>query len=58
MEARFPEGTFGRIASVLDEGEDRTDFIRTAVESELDRRERKHVVRTKQEPSSSRQKTR
>ena len=41
MQARFPEGTFERIQAVLEEGEDRTDFVRTAVEKELKRRERK-----------------
>lgn len=41
MQARFPEGTFDRIEAALDEGEDRTDFVRIAVERELKRRERK-----------------
>jgi hypothetical protein len=41
MQARFPEGTFERIAMVLEDGEDRTDFIRDAVERELKRRERR-----------------
>lgn len=41
MQARFPDGTFERIAAVLNEGEDRTDFVREAVEKELKRRERK-----------------
>lgn len=41
MQARFPEGTFDRIAAVLEEGEDRTDLVREAVERELKRRERK-----------------
>jgi hypothetical protein len=40
MQARFPEGTFARIAAVLEEGEDRTEFVRRAVERELARRER------------------
>jgi hypothetical protein len=40
MQARFPEGTFERIHAVLISGEDRTDFVRMAVESELQRRER------------------
>jgi hypothetical protein len=39
MQARFPEGTFARIAAVLEETEDRTDFVRQAVERELERRE-------------------
>jgi hypothetical protein len=41
MQARFEEGTFERIEAVLDEGEDRTDFVREAVERELKRREKK-----------------
>lgn len=41
MQARFAEGTFERIEAVLTEGEDRTDFVREAVERELKRRERK-----------------
>lgn len=40
MQARFPEGTFDRIEAVLEEGEDRTAFVRAAVERELKRRER------------------
>jgi hypothetical protein len=40
MQARFPAGTFERIAKVLTEGEDRTDFVRQAVERELKRREK------------------
>lgn len=38
MVARFPSGTFERIAAVLNEDEDRTDFIREAVEREIKRR--------------------
>lgn len=41
MQARFAEGTFARISEVLGDGEDRTDFVREAVERELDRREKK-----------------
>lgn len=41
MQARFAEGTFARIATVLAEGEARMDFVREAVERELKRRERK-----------------
>lgn len=41
MQARFAEGTFDRIQAVLGENEDRTDFIREAVERELRRRERR-----------------
>ena len=40
MTARFPKGTFARITAVLKEDEDRTDFVREAVERELKRRER------------------
>ena len=47
MQARFAEGTFSRIAAALAEGEDRTDFVRAAVEREIDRRERKNrMVKT------------
>ena len=38
--ARFPEGTLARIDAVLANGEKRSDFIREAVENELDRREK------------------
>lgn len=41
MQARFAEGTFERIDAVLKEDEDRTDFVRAAVERELKKRERK-----------------
>ncbi len=40
MVARFPDGTFERIAAVLDHAEDRTDFVRAAVDRELRRREK------------------
>lgn len=40
MQARFAEGTFKRIDAVLGDTEDRTDFVRKAVERELKRRER------------------
>jgi hypothetical protein len=40
MVAAFPDGTFARIAALLDKTEDRTDLIREAVERELKRRER------------------
>ena len=40
MVARFPEGTFERIKAVLVGKEDRTDFVREAVERELKRREK------------------
>ena len=39
MQARFPGGTFARIHAVLRDGEDRTDFVRDAVERELRRRQ-------------------
>ncbi len=40
MQARFAKGTFARVEAVLAEGEDRTSFIREAVERELKRREK------------------
>ncbi len=40
MQARFPTGTFDRIEAVLSDNEDRTDFVRDAVDRELGRRER------------------
>jgi hypothetical protein len=40
MRARFSPGTFDRIADVLGDTEDRTDFVREAVERELQRREK------------------
>ncbi len=43
MQARFPEGTFARIAAVLQKTEDRTDFVREAVEREIIRREGLHA---------------
>ena len=41
MQARFPPGTFDRIEAVLTEDEDRTDFVRAAVEREIKRRSHK-----------------
>ena len=41
MVARFEAGTFDRMDAVREDGEDRTDFVREAVERELKRRERK-----------------
>ena len=41
MQARFKAGTFARIERVLAETEDRTDFVREAVEVLLKRREAK-----------------
>ncbi len=40
MQARFPAGTFKRIAAVLKPNEDRTDFVRLSVEKELSEREK------------------
>jgi hypothetical protein len=39
--ARLPAGTLDRIAAVLDEGENQSDFIRISIERELKRRERR-----------------
>lgn len=39
--ARFPAGTLARIDALLDEKEKRSDFIRKAVERELERREKR-----------------
>lgn len=41
MQARFRAGTFERIEAVLADGEDRTDFVRAAVDAEIQRRQRK-----------------
>jgi hypothetical protein len=40
MVARFPEGSFARIAAVLGEFEDRADLVRDAVMAEVRKRER------------------
>jgi hypothetical protein len=52
MGAKFPAGTFDRIAALLGEKEDRTEFVRQAVEREIERREhaperRKPIRRSK-----------
>jgi hypothetical protein len=39
MGAKFPAGTFDRIAALLGEKEDRTEFVRQAVEREIERRQ-------------------
>ncbi|WP_373274037.1 YlcI/YnfO family protein [Brevundimonas nasdae] len=39
MPGRFPEGTFARIDAVRREGENRSDFLKAAVEAEIKRRE-------------------
>ena len=44
MQARFAEGTFARIEGVLLDGEDRTDFVREAVDREIKRRQRGLIV--------------
>ena len=41
MRARFTPGTFRRVEAVLHESEDRTAFVREAVERELQRREKR-----------------
>jgi hypothetical protein len=38
MQARFSKGTFARIESVLRPGEERTEFVREAVDREIERR--------------------
>lgn len=43
MQARFAPGTLARIAAVLADGEERTAFVREAVERELLRRENRSV---------------
>lgn len=40
MQAKFGAGTFARIAGMLRGGETRQGFVRSAVEAELERRER------------------
>jgi hypothetical protein len=45
MLSRFPPGTFDRIAAVLGPTEDRSDFVRAAVEQELKRREQQATGR-------------
>jgi metal-responsive CopG/Arc/MetJ family transcriptional regulator len=42
--ARLPAGTLDRIEAVLREREKRSDFIRTAIERELKRREGSEVA--------------
>ncbi len=46
MTARFAEGTFAKIAEVLMPHEDRTDFVRNAVQKEISRRERNRRKRS------------
>ena len=45
MVAPLPKGTFERMRAVLRSEEDRTDFIREAVEKELRRRESREEAR-------------
>ena len=47
MQARFLEGTFARIAPLLGKDEDRTDFVRDAVEREIKRRARESAKSSK-----------
>jgi hypothetical protein len=49
MQARFPAGTFERIGQVIRDTEDRTDFVRLAVERELRRRESRRRKRKPQQ---------
>ena len=53
MVARFPEGTFARIAAVLEKGETKTDFVREAVHRELQRRESAASRAPESEPPKS-----
>lgn len=41
MVASFPENTFARIAAVIGEGGERTDYVRDAVAASLERDERR-----------------
>jgi hypothetical protein len=47
MVARFTAGTFARFEAVLGKNEDRTDFVREAVERELVRREKRMPSKAK-----------
>jgi hypothetical protein len=49
MIAALPKGTFARMLAVLMPDEDKTDFIREAVERELKRRERQNLSIRKQD---------
>jgi hypothetical protein len=49
MVARFAAGRFARIEAVLAETEDRTDFVRAAVERELARREKRKLGKAQSE---------
>jgi hypothetical protein len=51
MQARFPEGTFARIEAVMQADEDRTDFVRDAVEREIKRREQQQLPRRRRPKS-------
>ena len=53
MQARFAGGTFERIAPLLGPGEDRTDFVREAVDREIKRRERRQPTARPAEPAGS-----
>jgi hypothetical protein len=55
-QARFAAGTFTRIAAVLGEKEDRTEFFRLAVEREIARRQlaaTKAMKRRRPEPNAA-----
>jgi hypothetical protein len=46
MQSRFPEGTFAMIKTLLKKGEKRTDFVRAAVQREIEyRRAEKKLAR-------------
>lgn len=45
--APLPAGSKARINAVLHQGEDKTDFLRTAVERELQRRESTNLPQSK-----------
>lgn len=53
--ARFPLGTFSKIAGVLDEGEARSDFFREATEREIIRRTMRNFRRQKKKVLYERQ---
>ena len=52
MRARFPDGTFARIEAVLGEREDRTDFVRQAVELLLKQRKSANVKQSQRKAAN------
>lgn len=46
MHVTLPEGAKDRIDSVLEEGEDRLEFVRTAIEKEIKRRSKSKSSKT------------